>query len=136
MIFQVQNIKQYRNNQLKSNKIYKPYLTIISAILIIYLVYIDIYYINKLINDKEFKEYILTSLKDNLWWKTLLIIIAIIFIYYINFVYYKWPTNTIKQYRDNIFVNIIFPMILISHIIIYFILGINFWNHTYYNSSY
>jgi hypothetical protein len=125
MIFQVQHINQYRNNQLKSNKIYKPYLTIISSILIIYLVYIDIYYINKFINDKEFKEKTLTSLKDNLWWKTLLIIIAIIFIYYINFVYYKWSTNTIQQYRDNIFVNIIFPMILISHIIIYFMLNID-----------
>lgn len=125
MIFQVQNINQIRNNQLKFNKIHKHYLTIISSILIIYLVYIDIYYINKFINDKEFKEKTLTSLKDNLWWKTLLIIIAIIFIYYINFVYYKWSTNTIQQYRDNIFVNIIFPMILISHIIIYFMLNID-----------
>ena len=125
MIFQVQNINQIRNNQLKFNKIHKHYLTIISSILIIYLVYIDIYYINKFINDKEFKEKTLTSLKDNLWWKTLLIIIAIIFIYYINFVYYKWSTNTIQQYRDNIFVNIIFPIILISHIIIYFMLNID-----------
>jgi hypothetical protein len=129
MILQVQNIKQYRNNQLKSNKIYKHYLIIVSVILIIYFVYFDIYYIKKIINDKDFKQKVIQNLKDNLWWRLPVIASLIIFVYYINFVYYKWSTKTIKLYKNNIFVNMIFPILLICHIIIYFILNINFWNH-------
>ena len=163
MILQVQNIKQYRNNQLKSNKIYKHYLIIVSVILIIYFVYfnnlntyenIDYNFnndlliinnffdknkfneINNICKHKKFKKDFRVSsrkticlFKDNLWWRLPVIASLIIFVYYINFVYYKWSTKTIKLYKNNIFVNMIFPILLICHIIIYFILNINFWNH-------
>ena len=128
MIFQVQNINQIRNNQLKFNKIHKHYLKILSLFMFAYFVYFDIYYIKKFINDKEFKEYILTNLKDNLWWKTLLIIVSIILGYYINFVYYKWQTKKKKLYKNNIFL-IIISILSLFNIIAYFILGINFDHH-------
>lgn len=126
MIFQVQSINQYRNNQLLSNKIYKNFLTVISIFIIIYFIYFDIYYINKFINDEEFKENIIKNLKDNLWRRLLLIIGFIMFIYYMNFVFWKWSPKTKQLYFQNMFVNIIFTIILILHIIVYFILGINF----------
>ena len=80
MIFQVQSINQYRDNQLKSNKIYKNFLTIVSVLLIIYLVYFDIHYINKFINDKDFKEKTIKNVKDNLWCRIPVVASFIIFI--------------------------------------------------------
>ena len=103
MIFQVQSINQYRDNQLKSNKIYKNYLTIVSVFLIIYLVYFDIHYINKFINDKDFKEKITKNVKDNLWWRLPVIVSFIIFIYYMNFKFYKWTPKEKQLYFQNLF---------------------------------
>jgi len=129
MIFQVQSINQYRNNQLKSNKIYKNFLTIVSVFLIMYFMYFDIHYINKFINDKTFKEKTIKNVKDNLWWRLLLITVFIIFVYYINFVFYKWTPTTKKLYFQNVFVNMVSTMVLILHIMVYFVLGINFFNN-------
>lgn len=128
MIFQVQNINQYRTNQLKSNKIYKNYLTIVSVLLIIYLVYFDIYYINKFINDKDFKEKTIKNVKDNLWWRIPVVASFIIIIYYMNFKFWKWTIKQKKLYYQNAFVNIIFIIIFMFHIMIYFLLDINLFN--------
>lgn len=128
MIFQVQNINQYRTNQLKSNKIYKKFLTVISIFLIIYLVYFDIYYINKFINDKDFKEKTIKNVKDNLWWRIPVVASFIIIIYYMNFKFWKWTVKGKKLYFQNAFVNIIFIIIFILHIMIYFLLDINLFN--------
>jgi len=128
MIFQVQNINQYRTNQLKSNKIYKNYLTIVSVLLIIYLVYFDIYYINKFINDKDFKEKTIKNVKDNLWWRIPVVASFIIIIYYMNFKFWKWTIKQKKLYYQNAFVNIIFIIIFMLHIMIYFLLDINLFN--------
>lgn len=128
MIFQVQNINQYRTNQLKSNKIYKKFLTVISIFLIIYLVYFDIYYINKFINDKDFKEKTIKNVKDNLWWRIPVVASFIIIIYYMNFKFWKWTVKEKKLYSQNAFVNIIFIIIFILHIMIYFLLDINLFN--------
>jgi hypothetical protein len=128
MIFQVQSINQYRNNQLKSNKIYKNFLTIVSVFLIMYFMYFDIHYINKFINDKDFKEKTIKNVKDNLWWRLILITIFIIYVYYMNFVYWKWTPKAKQLYFQNSFVNMGFAIIFILHIMIYFILDINFFN--------
>ena len=128
MIFQVQSINQYRDNQLKSNKIYKNFLTIVSVLLIIYLVYFDIHYINKFINDKDFKEKTIKNVKDNLWWRIPVVASFIIFIYYMNFKFWKWTVKGKKLYFQNAFVNIIFIIIFILHIMIYFLLDINLFN--------
>ncbi len=128
MIFQVQSINQYRNNQLKSNKIYKNFLTIASVFLIMYFMYFDIHYINKFINDKDFKEKTIKNVKDNLWWRLILITIFIIYVYYMNFVYWKWTPKAKQLYFQNSFVNMGFAIIFILHIMIYFILDINFFN--------
>jgi len=128
MIFQVQSINQYRNNQLKSNKIYKNFLTIVSVFLIMYFMYFDIHYINKFINDKDFKEKTIKNVKDNLWWRLILITIFIIYVYYMNFVYWKWTPKAKQLYFQNSFVNMGFAIYFILHIMIYFILDINFFN--------
>ena len=128
MIFQVQSINQYRNNLLKSNKIYKNFLTIVSVFLIIYLLYFDIHYINKFINDKDFKEKTIKNVKDNLWWRIPVVASFIIFIYYMNFKFWKWTPKAKQLYFQNSFVNMGFAIIFILHIMIYFLLDINLFN--------
>jgi len=121
MIFQVQNINKFRNNQLKSNKIYKHSLTILSILIIIYLIYYDIFYINKILNDKNYREQTIKNVKDNLLWKSFVIISFIIFVYYINFIRYKWTHKLSEKYFSNSFVNIITPIIVITNSLLYFI---------------